>query len=716
MFEMTTVFQSGANKNDQANLRRSILLGARIRFSPSGASIRSQAIERIIEQNLATSDAVEGLTEQELQRLIVVEGELAVLRPSDIRQGLQSLTQTKRVHEINDKNTSRYKLADDLSIQVKHIIAESEERTRLAIRELFGHAPGGESRYIRAFVNLLCSTFSRLSDVYVQVMTMQQTAKEFAEHQLLSAVLEETVRQERIPDQNAFRYGVTRFFYESSPLFDQIKWNMAQNFYVMKALGLDTESDLLSAEVFAGCSLYCDTNVLIPGLTPENRHHNSFQELAKACKTIGMDLKAAHPTVEELKTVIYANAVLLKRVIDKIPDEMQSKVRNFLLEAFLAERKQSPDVTLDGFIERFQAPLDTLREFFGLVEEDDLWFDSAAEDLDTKKLANDLSKTYEAMRGRRKSDKAATHDAVLLKWVGRENMNGLKSWLVTADMSLREWSTGQRQDNIRVITLDALLQWITPAVSGSADEDRLAKIFSEAIRFQLLPRDTFFQLRDFQVFAEMGVETKQLPVEDVEACIREIKKAGPQLDPSEAKDREKIGQVIQRYFADPGTKYQRTVDELRLATDKLAAELKDEARLRNAAEKKFQQLQKEMGERDSKLREESMARKDAEKRLANLERTIKDQESRARRTKLVHSAILRTILTLLAVLIIEGFIVFVVAEYGTGANLFQKLTNAWPWLTVGMAAPTTAYPFLMGRERMRLLKWWKGDADAEESQ
>lgn len=40
---------------------RSILLGARIRFPPSGASIRNQAIERIIEQNLVSAEAAGGL-------------------------------------------------------------------------------------------------------------------------------------------------------------------------------------------------------------------------------------------------------------------------------------------------------------------------------------------------------------------------------------------------------------------------------------------------------------------------------------------------------------------------------------------------------------------------------------------------------------------------------------------------------------------------------
>jgi hypothetical protein len=384
------------------------------------------------------------------------------------------------------------------------------------------------------------------------------------------------------------------------------------------------------------------------------------------------------------------------------------------LEAFIAERKQSADLSLDAFIERFQAPLETLHESFGLVEEDDRWFDAAPEDQDTKRLAVDIAKKYESMRGRRKSEKAAIHDAVLLRWVMREDSQNRKSWIVTLDLTLTDWSTGQKIDGVRVLTLDALLQWITPALSGSADEDRLAEIFSEAIRFQLLPRDTFFQLRDFQVFAEMGIETKQLPVEDVEACIREIKKAGPHLDPSEAKDREKMGQIIQRYFADPGTKYQRTIHELQLHTEKLVGDLKEEGRLRSEAERQLRRLDEESQQRDSRLAEEARARINAEERLAQLERKLGDQERNARQKELIRSAVLRSILVLLGFLVIEGGVILLVWQYGSGDNLFQKITAAWPWLTVGVAVPGAAYPLIMGRKRMRLLKWWRGEVESEE--
>lgn len=650
-------------------IKRSVLLGARIRFSPSGAIVRQQAIERIIEQNLVSAEGSKGLTENQLRELITLGGKMPVLRAFDVKTGLDSLIQSGRVRKITNRGKRRYVLSEEVKQEIQQILSESEERNRNAINALFGTAPGGAERYEKAFLRLLCLVFSKLSEVYVQTIAMRQAPEDLVEHKSLSSSIDKVLKSERVPDANAFQYGVNRFFRESSPQFDQLKWNMTQNFYVAKALGIDDSADLLSSDVFKDASLYCDTNVLIAGLMPENRHHNSFQELAKACKGIRMELKVAHNTVKELRGVINAHASLLRKVYNNIPSETQPKVRDFLFEAYLAEKETVPELSLDDFLVHFQKPLQTLRSSFGLIEEDDKWFDDIARDQATKRLAKDLVRQYVEMRGRPKLERAAVHDAVLLQWVARENTDNRKSWVVTLDVTLAKWNAQQIEKGFRAITLDALLQWMTPMMSGLADEGKLAEIFAEVIRYHLLPKDMFFQLRDFQVFAEMGIETKQLPADDVEACIREIKTVGPHLDPSKAADREKMGQVIQRYFADPGTKYQRTIHDLQVRTDELTKMLEDESRLR------------------------------------------KNQEKQARQMRLVISAVLRSLLTFFLLVAVEGVVAWLAWRYGDGENFFQKLTNSWSWLVLGFGTVAVVYPFIMGRNRMRLLKWWKGDSD-----
>jgi len=83
--------------------------------------------------------------------------------------------------------------------------------------------------------------------------------------------------------------------------------------------------------------------------------------------------------------------------------------------------------------------------------------------------------------------------------------------------------------------------------------------------------------------------------------------------------------------------------------------------------------------------------------------------------RLKRSALWRTALAFGVLVVTEAVIGFLVWRYGEGSNLLQKLTNAWSWPVLGFAATAILYPFIMGRERMRVLKWWKGEIDELES-
>ncbi|MBI4584114.1 MAG: hypothetical protein HY717_08835 [Planctomycetes bacterium] len=102
--------------------------------------------------------------------------------------------------------------------------------------------------------------------------------------------------------------------------------------------------------------------------------------------------------------------------------------------------------------------------------------------------------------------------------------------------------------------------------------------------------------------------------------------------------------------------------------------------------------------------------KDASAKLAEMTAAKDAAEKAARHRRLVISAAKRSSLALCILFSVELIIGYFAWQHGEGQNLFQKLTNAWPWLGAGFTAVAILYPFFMGRERMRLLKWWKGEA------
>jgi len=672
-----------SNSKKEISIKRSVLLSARVRFSPTGANIREEAVQRILEQNLAAAGSTTGLTEEDLRKVLDLGGNIPILRTSDVRSGIEHLKSHNRIVEIKKNGKINYSLSPAAKAETEVIIKESEEYYESTLNELFKSAPGGISDYKTAFLKLLCLVFSRLGDVYIKVIAGIHAKESFTEHQLLSRSMTEVLRSESVPDKEAFKYAVNRFFREASPKFDHIKWNMAQSYYITKALGIDEAAQMLSADILYGSSFYLDTNVLIAGLSPEHRHHSGFQELFNACKALNIKLKVAQITLEELNNSFITHLEQLRKVLGKIPNATRSKVSDFLLEYYLVSMTENPKLSLEEFLSHVRQQIKTLQEVFNFELIDDQWFDKERNTKATEDLARKLSLKHEKLRNRPKNKYLALHDALLIRWVLQENeFSKGKCWAVTLDLSLVDNAISKKNtyEHPIVITLDALLQWTTPLCGSIANEERLAEMYSRAIKYQILPREIFFDLRDFQIFVDMDIETSQLPAEDVESCIQEIRKIGPTLDISKAEDREKMGRTIQRYFADPGTKYRKELETLVEQNQEL---------------------------RDGRTR--------AEQRISQLEGAIERLELKERRRKLVHSVVARAIGLFLVLLILWAGVVKAAIKWGSGDTIFQKLTNSAWWFVAMLGLIGFIFPFVLGRDRLRVLRWWKGEDDGIEA-
>ena len=697
--------------NGDIETRREILLGARIRFSPVGANVRSKAVCSIIKQNLACLSEKESLTETQLGRLLCFSDHTTVLRQADVQEGLRALSSAGQVIRNQTAAGPAFRLSPSVAREVGQVQAECERRNDSILSDLFSTAQGGASAYSDAFFNLLANIFSRLSQAYVQSITMGGGSVSLADHHLIEELLASHGRS--VPDASAFARGVKRFFRVMCPSFDQLKWNMAQNYYVARALGSDASASLLSKEGLRGAQLFCDTNILIAGLSPTSRHHNSFIELSKSCKGIGMTLCTAFVTVSELRRVAQYHGTMLKHTIDRIPDATKQKVRDFLLESYIEEKCTNPELDVDTFISRYDSSIEQLEKLIEVSVIDSDEFDTLADDSATKSLADDLVNLYMTTRFRKKHLRPALHDAILIQHMRAESRKGRQSWIVTLDTSLAAWRSQQQDESCNVITLDALLQWLAPMAQESTDEDRLAEIFSDSLRFQILPQDVFIDLRDFQIFAEMEIETGQLPAEDVEACISEIHKAGATLDPSQPSDREKIALIVQRHFADPGTKYKKEIQDLTTYTKDLTHKLDDEIDRRKAAEETLDQVKDQQEKTNLRLNEEERARSIAEDRLLQLEKRTRDAEEQALHEKKRKAAIWIAILGLMLLILVETIIVIAISAYSAGDILFQKLTDSWCWLAGGLPATALLFRLIFGGYRTRLIKWWIGGCDEQ---
>jgi len=612
---------------DESLLKRSMLLGARIRFSPTGATARNQALIRIIKQALASANQSEGMTEEKLQRIVTLCGDTPLLRVSDVSLGLELLVKENLVEKNGEGLNAIYKLNNDVYRSIAINIQEADDLWTKIVHELFHPKPELNILYKQTFVNVLSVIFSTLSESNVKIILRQKDGYDAYDNEFLNQQISNCIKDVSAIDADIFRCGVKKFFKESTLDYDALKWNMAQNYYVIKALGIDPLTDILSQSVFDDSIMYCDTNVLIAGLTPNNRHFNSIKELANACSDLNIDLSATRLTLQELDFVINRHADDLKLTLEKVPSKTLPKVRDFLLEALRFEKEINPLATIDDIVEKFKKPLEKLGEVCNISEVDDLWFDTASQLDETVAIAKSLSDKHLKMRNRVKAKSVAEHDAILLLWVAKNNLTGVKSWIVTLDLTMAEWSTEQEIEGLNVVTLDAFLQWMTPISLKTANEETLASIFSSAINYQLLPVDVFFKPGDFRVFVDMGVETSQLPVEDIEDCIKEIKSVCPNLDPSRAEDREKINHIFQVFFADPSRKYQIAISEVKQQANDLSDRLKDEQHKNTELDQQLKRSESEWKERFAVTNSELNT---AQNDIQQMQKTIQELAEAAR--------------------------------------------------------------------------------------
>lgn len=671
--------------------KRSILLTTRTRFSPHIQPVKESAIEKIIEQILFYTE--EGISLQEIQDDFASETGGYAISSHEIEDSIQRLVRKQRTVSKPKGDLKLYRLSEQAGREIGEIQRQAEVRFSSVVNRLFKNAKEGPSVYNSPFLKVLCIIFSKLGEECVRIIKGDIKEDDFLSFPFVSSALGEVEKGCNSIDHSLFRKAVTSFFQDSDPEYDAIKWNMAQSYYIAKALGLDPSGLLLSKEVFGHAIFYLDTNIIIEALEPKHRHHKSFLAFNKACRQLGITLKVCQISLNELQTWLTYQRGLMEKVTDQIPAETASKMRSIFYEIYCEKKMSGEAVNIDELFTSFHSPMDNLKDSFEVQLEDDIWFDEATNKLETTRFTQTLRSKYSIMRGRPKRREVALHDAMLLLWLQKlREENESNIWLITTDTTLPGSVPQNTSSESLAITLDALLQWISPIAVPEGEEDGFTAIFAEMIKYRLLPQERIFDLEDFLIFHEMHMSCKELPAEDVEECIRYIKVKAPMLDPSDSADREKLAYEVSKFFADPGRKYKQEIAMLESENIKIKQEY--EERLGEASkgvEELKKQYEKDLKERDSGIEE--------------LKNKFLEYEERTQKESLKRSAWRRVIFTIIVFLILEGLVVFLASQYGEGQNLFQKVLNSWLFLGVAVPAAILMGWFFIGKERLKALGW-----------
>ena len=97
---------------EDISVKRSVLLSARMRFSPHTQPIKEIAIDKILEQNLLVGDCDQGLTVREMEQqgaTCFPDGAPAISR-TEVDRSIQRLLKANRLQETVSAHVARYRL------------------------------------------------------------------------------------------------------------------------------------------------------------------------------------------------------------------------------------------------------------------------------------------------------------------------------------------------------------------------------------------------------------------------------------------------------------------------------------------------------------------------------------------------------------------------------------------------------------------------------
>jgi len=655
-------------KSNELARQRSVLLSVRTRFSPEVQPIKEAAIDKIIEQNLLILDSAEGIISQEIIKkgsLCFAEG-LPTIDIRDVEDALVRLVSSGRAILKVAQERNKYRLSKKAKQELREVQSSAEKRLSKVVNQLFKATEENPSEYEIPFLECLCHVFSQLGEIQVQLLQGKVGVDELEKKQILQNSLREVAGKYTNINNTKLEKGVYNFFRDFDPDYVQIKWNMAQNFYVAKALGLDQSGVILSKSFYEEAEFFLDTNIIIPALESVARHHLSFKVLSEACNKLQIGLNVCQISLDELGRVVQSRKEIITKVSGQIPKETAPKVRGVFFQRYYEELESKGIVDIDKLFAAFDHAKDELRKDYGVKLVDDAWFIEEETKKETKELIKKIKIEYLKKRHRNKNDNAALHDALLIRWIFEEREKyGKKSWLITLDSSLPGCVFINRIKNGSpfVVSLDAVLQWIFPVAIYGESEDKVAEIFSDVVTNQLLPQDKIFTMQDFLVFAELEMSCKELPAEDVENCIQHLQRVAPFLDPSKPEHREKLAHNVSRFFVDPSRKFKVELQRLETEKEQLKAGI-------------------------SKLKKET-----------------REREKKEKESKLKRSAIWRFVWALALFLGIEVFVLYLANKYGDGANFFQRIEDLWIFsvIVVVIILPILLW-FIVGKERLAVLK------------
>ena len=562
--------------------KRQILYAALLRYAPEAGSLRERALARLVLVALLESSHSQPIRVGKIRALTCVEPRSPGLRTDVIQDTLARLISRNKVEHALFRTKHAYYLtdtgrkdideaADSAARLFEPVLARMLQDTSVLCNEREGA--------------IVCRTF--ISECFARFG--QQIAKsvtgELTKDKLVDAV----------DVQGAFQAAIS-----SVSLSDEAIQSLEARCirYVAQLLGLNAyEFNPIADDAFREAVFYIDTNVLV-GRLLSDEVARLFDELVRICKALGVDLRVSRATINETRWVAAGRLEGLEKVLATVPSELVRRTRDDFLDAFLEARRDSPEVTAETFLARFDE-IPSLLEKLGIK-----LYDSTAEEIigdrDVARECETINQAALKTRGWGKSNWVCLHDVCHYLLIQDERRRGRKAWFLTRDKTLIQATANLGGGQLPFCFLLAgFLQSVSPFLEAPDAQHSLVGLFSAVLAGEIedLSGESLFNLSELKIISELHTDVLSTPVDQLVPAFDYVKSKVLRGKSYQRDDHTKVSLELKKFLASSMEEKHKALQAEAIRQKKVAT---DERAKRKLAEQDANDMQAEV----SRLEEE----------------------------------------------------------------------------------------------------------------
>jgi predicted nucleic acid-binding protein len=509
---------------------RDTILGLRMALGREFDSPRNEATDRMVRISLYGAMDGEPKGEADIRDIFsqmsgwqlseqVLKGSLdrliakSVVEPVQTPDGSQAYLLTpvalEEIEQTIDENSQR------MSSVVHKLLARLDEQA------LYRTANIGELDVIKSFQDFLYGLGTCLGNQCARIILGRYTVDDLFGYAQFQSLLGKSCRRiQSGPLREIVEQEIKKVLgaYQDDDAVSQLIFALAQNYYVVKLLGLDFNAKKLSRFAFRDTVALLDANVVIAALLPQHRAHEAFQNLAHLSKELSIEVIVSSETRQEVYGVAEDKYDKMS-AFARMPDKYLKKAKEDFLRAFLEKRNHNEGLTWDSYFEPFWDLKSTMQKRFGIEVRS---YDGILEEYENgqrEQLEMVMAVVKQESRRRlqgEKKEQSARHDALHYLLVERLRMEGKEFLFVTLDTTLQyvDLALNKGEKVPFCITLDNWLQCLSPFASPT-EMSNLSFLFTDSFSSELLLGNDILSEGDLRLLVDLEDSLDDFDLEEV---------------------------------------------------------------------------------------------------------------------------------------------------------------------------------------------------------